>query len=253
MVLKKSFKRDLLLLLAKGLDFWETTMSYSAQRYFLYFGRWRKSTILPAISKLLSVGDIEKITKNGQVYLRLTSQGNQKLKQDIPLVALSQKPWDKKWRMVVFDIPEKEKVTREILRNKLVSLGFGMWQKSVYISPYDLAQEVNQFLKHQKLFEYCVCLEAKRLSNGDDQNIAKKTWQLDKLADKYEKFIENCQELEEKKEKKSLKKHQLSSLVQEFIDLLEIDPFLPKELLPSYWPFQEAQKSFGKILSRSLV
>ncbi|MBL7158872.1 hypothetical protein ISS85_00130 [Candidatus Microgenomates bacterium] len=249
MFLRKSFKRDLLLLLGKGLDFWDTTMSYSAQRYFLYFGRWRKSTILPTISKLLSVGDIEKVVKNGHVYLKLTSQGNQKVKEDIPLLTLSKKPWDKKWRLVTFDIPEKEKTIRESLRRKLVSLGFGQWQRSVYISPYDLIQEINQFLKHQKLFNYAVCFEAKRLSESDDRLIAKKAWQLDKLASRYEKFIDSCQESEDNIKEKSPEKQNLSFLVEEFLELLRENPFLPKELLPLYWPYQQAQKSFGKILS----
>lgn len=248
MFLKKSFKRDFLLLLAKGLDFWQSTMTYSGQRYFLYFGRWKKSAIYSQLSKLLKVGDIEKITKNGQVCLRLTSQGNQKLKQDIPLLALSEKPWDKKWRLVAFDIPEKQRTTRETLRNKLLSLGFGQWQRSVYISPYDFSQEINQFLKHQKLFNFAVCLEAKRLSKGDDRSIAQKAWGLDKLAKEFEKFIDQCQELEEKIRQKSFKKKYLTKITEQFLELLEQDPCLPKELLPPYWPAQKAKSQFRRLL-----
>ena len=249
MFLRKSFKRDLLLLLARGLDFWDSEMSYSAQRYLLYFGKSRKSTIYTNISRLLSVGDIEKIVRNGQVYLRLTSQGNKKLKQDIPLLDLSQKPWDKKWRLVAFDIFETERATRKALQRKLVSLGFGQWQRSVYISPYDLTQEVNQFLKYQNLFDHAVCLEAKRLSKGDDRLIAKRAWKLDKLEDKYWQFIENCDSLEIEIKNNSFKESELRKIVGQFLDLLRKDPFLPKELLPSSWPFQKAQKRFGKILT----
>lgn len=251
MFLKKSFKKDLLLLLARGLDFWNSTLSYEAQRYFLYFGRWRKSTIYSQVSKLLKVGDIEKIIKNGKPYLRLTSQGNEKLQQDIPFLALSDKKWRKKWCLVVFDIPEKRVVLRNFLRRKLVSLGFGKWQRSVYISPYDLTQEVNQFLKHQKLFKYAVCLEAKRLSRGDDRLIAKKAWQLNKLEEKYWQFIDDCYQLEEKVEDKTFKKQDLTAFVNQFLELLRDDPFLPKELLHSHWPILKAKKAFRTILNKT--
>ena len=39
--------------------------------------------------------------------------------------------WDKKWRIVIFDIPEKHKGAREALRIKLSELGFIQFQKSV--------------------------------------------------------------------------------------------------------------------------
>ena len=251
MVLKKSFKRDLLLLLARGLDFWESTMSYEAQRYFLYFGRWRKSTILPTISRLLSVGDVEKVVQKGRVYLRLTSQGSKTLKQDIPLLALSEKKWRQKWCLVMFDIPQKEFHIRDALRRKLVSLGFGQWQRSVYLSPYDLTQEINQYLKHQKLFNFAVCLEAKRLSPSDNRSLARKAWKLDKLADKYYQFIQNCDGLEEKIGDNSFKKEELTGIVEQYLNLLENDPFLPRELLPLNWPFRKAQKSFLNILNEA--
>ena len=251
MFLRKSFKRNFLLLLAKGLDFWESEMSYSAQRYFLYFGRSRKSSIYTYISKLLSVGDIEKVVKKNQVHLRLTSQGSERLKHDIPLLDLSEKPWDKKWRLVTFDIPQKNYRQRDALRRKLVSLGFGQWQRSVYISPYNLNQEINQFLKHQKLFKYAVCLEAKRLSEGDDRLIARKAWQLDKLEEKYWKFIDDCVQLEEKIEDKSFEKKEITGIMERFLYLLQEDPHLPKELLPSNWPFSKVKKSFRTVLNKT--
>lgn len=249
MFLKKSFKRDFVLLLAKGLDFWESTMTYSAQRYFLYFGRWRKSAIYSQVSKLLKVGDIEKVTKNGQVFIRLTSQGSQKLKQDIPILALSEKSWDRKWRLVAFDIPEKQRIKRITLRNKLLSLSFGQWQKSVYISPYNFSQEINQFLKHKKLFNFAVCFEAKRLSEVDDRLLARKAWKLDKLAEKYEEFIDKCSELEDEIKEKTYKKKTLTEITEQFLELLEEDPCLPYELLPIHWPVPEAKKSFHRLLN----
>lgn len=47
------------------------------------------------------------------------------------------KRWDKKWRIVIFDIPEKRKRTRDEIRGILVSAGFQKLQDSVWVYPYD--------------------------------------------------------------------------------------------------------------------
>lgn len=50
--------------------------------------------------------------------------------------ALVQQEWDGKWRALVFDIPEKRKRERKLLRYELYMTGFRRLQKSVWISPY---------------------------------------------------------------------------------------------------------------------
>lgn len=52
------------------------------------------------------------------------------------------KKWDRKWRVVIFDIPEKERLARDILRRKLKELGFYRLQKSVFVLPYECRREI---------------------------------------------------------------------------------------------------------------
>lgn len=52
---------------------------------------------------------------------------------------LTMKKWDKKWRVVLFDIPLKHKKQGEVFRNHLKRLGFRQLQKSVWITPYPCA------------------------------------------------------------------------------------------------------------------
>ena len=52
------------------------------------------------------------------------------------------KKWDGKWRIVLFDIPEKNKKAREALREKLRDLGFKEYQKSVFVHPYPCEDEI---------------------------------------------------------------------------------------------------------------
>ncbi|MBL8031420.1 MAG: hypothetical protein JNK33_03800 [Candidatus Doudnabacteria bacterium] len=46
------------------------------------------------------------------------------------------------WKMVIFDIPERQRQVRTFLRNRLKSLGFKKWQSSIWISPYKLDQRL---------------------------------------------------------------------------------------------------------------
>ncbi|MEK7162573.1 MAG: hypothetical protein AAB730_01825 [Patescibacteria group bacterium] len=55
--------------------------------------------------------------------------------------------WDGKWRVVVFDIPEKYKKTRRSFQTKLSELGFFPLQKSVWVYPFHCEPEI-KFLKN---------------------------------------------------------------------------------------------------------
>lgn len=50
------------------------------------------------------------------------------------------------WKLVIFDIPEKHKYVRTVLRAKLKQLHFKKWQNSIWISPYKMDQEIEQEL-----------------------------------------------------------------------------------------------------------
>lgn len=47
------------------------------------------------------------------------------------------KSWDKKWRVVIFDIPEKKRRARDQIRTLFKSADFYLLQDSVWVYPYD--------------------------------------------------------------------------------------------------------------------
>ena len=79
------------------------------------------------------------LAHNERGFLKLTPKGDTKLRElerreyQLP----HPKRWDKKWRVLIFDIPEKRKGLRDKVRLTLVSLGFRQLQKSVWVYPYD--------------------------------------------------------------------------------------------------------------------
>ena len=99
--------------------------------------------------RLAERGLVKFVTRKGRKYMELTSAGTRELirtQEENSLRARAKKRWDKRWRMVVFDIPEKYRKSRDKLRLTLRSLGFVQLQASVWVYPYD-CEEVVALLK----------------------------------------------------------------------------------------------------------
>ncbi len=54
-----------------------------------------------------------------------------------------QKSWDKKWRLIMFDIPEEKKLARRAINGALKNIGCVTYQKSVFITPYPCIKEID--------------------------------------------------------------------------------------------------------------
>jgi CRISPR-associated endonuclease Cas2 len=88
----------------------------------------------------------EKTLTDGSFRLSLTPDGK---KQSATLNILGnsisfKKPrrWDGRWRIVMFDIPEKERAFRDILRAHLYRLEFYKLQQSVFVSPHPFEKAI---------------------------------------------------------------------------------------------------------------
>lgn len=101
-----------------------------------------------ALFKLKSQGLVQLArTPNGSA-LKLTSDGQELYDRLFLRNYKISKPrrWDKKWRIVIFDIQEENKGIRDLIRKRLKSLGFILLQDSVWLYPYD-CEEVIELLK----------------------------------------------------------------------------------------------------------
>lgn len=224
--------KKILLLLAAAMDEavdWEKTLTSPYLQ--LKFSSYKDNYFQQTVRTMLRTGEIERIVKKGEAFFRITSQGKIKLVRETPLAKRIGRKWDGKWRMVIFDIPEISRSKRDGLRRKLKELGFAQWQKSVYITPFDVAQDLAEYLGNINLSEYAIALEAKKIFIGDEKEMANKLWYLDNLNLRYQEFIE---EFQDKKDKRGLE--------EEYLFILESDPCLPKELLPQPWWGERAKK-----------
>jgi len=110
--------------------------------------RWRKypkKKVTDTFYNLKRQGLVKIRKKNHQIYITLTEEGKKKagMFQIDNLKIKRPKKWDKKWRIVIFDIAQLKKSYREAFRGKLKELGFYPLQKSVWIYPFDCQAEID--------------------------------------------------------------------------------------------------------------
>jgi DNA-binding transcriptional regulator PaaX len=109
----------------------------------------------------------EKQNPDGSLTMILTDKGKQKaITFNIDNMKIK-KPdkWDKKWRIVLFDIPEKYKKARESLRGTLREFGFYEYQKSVLIHPYECRKEIDFVIEYFNIRPYVRFVIADTLDN----------------------------------------------------------------------------------------
>lgn len=198
----------------------------------------KRKNFKEAVRRMLKTGYVEKILKDGEPYLRLTSGGRDLIKRDFPLLELQRERWDGKWRLVIFDIREKKRWKRNFFREKIKELGLGMIQKSVYLTPFDICRDLYEFAEESGLKEAVFVMEVTNLLIGDAKFLAEKVWGLEELNEEYQKILEEAEEVENLKGRQQEKK--LKELKDEYFQTLIKDPLLPKDLLPSDWLREKA-------------
>lgn len=93
-----------------------------------------------AVSRLLVKGHIRFITRDGKKYIELTDVGRRTLaleREKARITDVSRKKWDKRYRLVMFDIPQRRKSTRDRVRLLMHECGFLRLQDSVWVFPHD--------------------------------------------------------------------------------------------------------------------
>jgi len=168
MLYRNSLTRDILLIAATGPIILASLFLPNAPqilkpliKWHKNWGRIKRQRITEAVRRLNRKRLIELIQKGDNLYIEITDNGRKLIRNfdydDLELPKL--KRWDKKWRLVIFDIPEKKKKERRALSQKLKDLGFYPLQESVFIYPYDCRDEIDficEFLLINRYINYCV-------------------------------------------------------------------------------------------------
>lgn len=119
---------------------------------------WRRASDRKKFSKLIynlkRRGLIKINNLENKKAIMLTSPGEARALRIKYKIIDKKRRSDGRWQMVIFDIPENKRRFRDILRENLSFLGYKILQKSVWVCPYDVGKETEEFLRNNLLDPY---------------------------------------------------------------------------------------------------
>lgn len=226
-------------------------MSESALAEILKSVLGTKSTELKkSLSEMKKKGEIvqeeELIKATARAKRRIPK--TEKIRYILPL-------WHRRWTMIVFNIPEKEKKVRDQLRYQLKKYGFSVWQNSVWICPHPLHPDLKLYLSNHGL-ENKVKVFYGIISSADEKNLIASVWRPQKIEKLYQHFIQeakrrfkrlkNLNNLDPELKEKAL--DLLAKLTElNYLDIVRQDPRLPRSLLSKNWLGFRAYKIYQQL------
>lgn len=123
----------------------------------------KKASFAQALRRLRERGLIELVSEK-EVLIKLTDEGKtfavwEKFRK---LEGI----WDKKWRIVAFDIPQTHYLIRDLFRRRLKEFGFKQLQKSIWISKVDCTDLLRRYIKDLGISRWVSVLEAENVDFG---------------------------------------------------------------------------------------
>ena len=127
------------------------------------FTQRRSEIIRSAASRLRQKGLVE--FKNG--HYSLTASGEKTLNEWQMSSYKIRRPrkWDRKWRVIIFDIPEKNRGLRTRAREILKAAGFQRLQDSVWVFPYDCEDVIGLMKTDLGIGKYLLYMIVDQLEN----------------------------------------------------------------------------------------
>jgi DNA-binding transcriptional regulator PaaX len=131
--------------------------------------QYKPRSIYQTLKRLERQKFIETREKNSKTFISITTNGKKRLLEYEFDNMTIKKPakWDKKWRVIAFDIPESKRTARAALRKKLFDLGFKKLQRSVFIYPYSCKNEIDFVGEFFGVQQYISFIEADYISNDN--------------------------------------------------------------------------------------
>jgi len=131
---------------------------------------WKKFNLyyLRRTIKRLEKQKLVEITeKDKEKIVKITINGKQKIvKYSLENLKISKpRTWDKKWRVVIWDVPCSSDYLRKIFRESLNRLGFLMIQKSVFLYPYPCYNEILFLREYYAIGAEVIFLVVEKIEN----------------------------------------------------------------------------------------
>ncbi len=192
--------------------------------------------------KLVKAGILEEAGENS---FKLSTKGLEELAIDYPYVRSLYQPWDGFWRILSYEIPESQRELRDKLRRRVSAWGLGPWHRSFWITPHPIIDPLKQLISGKREQQYVQAFEARHVF-GDLAVLVEKTWSISTLEKKYRDLFKQWHRILSQEQSSQQK---LMQIISGYVDVIKIDPGLPKQILGEQWVGYEAIGIFKEIKS----
>jgi phenylacetic acid degradation operon negative regulatory protein len=156
------------------------------------------------------------------------------------------------WLIAIFSVPEDQRAKRHALRSRLAWLGFGSVAAGVWIAPGQLSAETRDILASDGLSGYVSLFTADYLAFGPVREQVTRWWDLDRLGQLYQAFIDSAEPVLARWESGPVRDS--GEAFADYVRVLTawrrlpfLDPGLPPELLPADWHGSRAAALFSRL------
>ncbi|CAN5202949.1 hypothetical protein BH09PAT2_BH09PAT2_02150 [soil metagenome] len=208
----------------------------------LTLNRKTLSTIQKLEKEGLIEGQEDNKTSENPSY-RLTEAGFKSVTLNFPFFRFTREKWDQIFRILSYEIPEKKRELRDKLRREVSSWGLGPWHRSFWLTPHPIIPSLKELVSKKAEEQYIQAFESQH-SFGDKDILIEKVWGKSKLENTYRKLFKKWHEILSKDQEKDKK---MALVVAQYVDVLKIDPGLPKDLVGDKWIGYEAINLFREI------
>ena len=128
--------------------------------------RYSTKSLNQSIEALKRKGLLKLVPTKTGFKLILTAKGEAEfLACELGQKSLKRRRWDKKWRLLIFDIAEVKRDVRQRVRSTLSNIGFYRLQDSVWVYPYE-CEEILELLRAKYGVRYeALYIRAEKITN----------------------------------------------------------------------------------------
>lgn len=189
-----------------------------------------RSAVFSALARLQSKGFVQ---ENSLGY-RVSDSGKARIDK-ILAVFDEFKNENKKWFLMLVEIPDSKKLLREKLRYELIKIGAGNLKRGVYLIYRSTSHEIKVIVEKLNLDKNYTLLEISYIFEPNPNQIILAPWDWKKLNDQYQKFLDTHREFTKnaKNLPKEIKRIEAKKAVFALAKILRQDPLLKDDISPS--------------------
>jgi phenylacetic acid degradation operon negative regulatory protein len=151
-----------------------------------------------------------------------------------------EEPWDERWRLLAFTVPESMRSRRDELRRRLLFLGGAPIHGGLYVSASPWEEYVDAVARELRVEPWLTSATTSDLEVGEESSprrIAERLWPLDAIAESWRSFdAATRQRLRPRPTSPAEAAGRAIATLLDLVRTIEPDPLLPPELLPADWP-----------------